>query len=118
MEGLVTSQQLASFYNRKRVFLTGHTGFKGTWLSAILFKLGARIKGYALEPEESKPFYELFSSYNYCESIIADIALGQVIAVQFNWSRINTDMRFFCSRCFDRFNDEVQFCPEFRSRTH
>jgi CDP-glucose 4,6-dehydratase len=73
MESLVMLQQLRSFYNGKKVFLTGHTGFKGTWLSAMLYRLGAITKGYALEPEESKPFYELFSSYGYCESVIADV---------------------------------------------
>lgn len=73
MESVVTRQQLRSFYEGKKVFLTGHTGFKGTWLTAMLHKLGATIKGYALDPEESKPFYELFTNQNYCESIIADI---------------------------------------------
>lgn len=73
MEGLVKAQRLRSFYMGKKVFLTGHTGFKGTWLSAILHKLGALVKGYALEPEESKPFFDLFGSYKNCESIIGDI---------------------------------------------
>lgn len=66
-------QQLRSFYNNKKVFITGHTGFKGTWLTAMLHQLGATVKGYALEPEDSKPFYDLFSSYHLCESIVADI---------------------------------------------
>jgi CDP-glucose 4,6-dehydratase len=39
-----------SFYNHKRVFLTGHTGFKGTWLCRILLQAGAEVTGYALEP--------------------------------------------------------------------
>jgi len=73
MESVVTLQQLRSFYQDKKVFLTGHTGFKGTWITAMLYKLGAIVKGYALEPEESKPFYDSFASYRYCESIIADI---------------------------------------------
>jgi len=73
MESLVGLQQLRSIYNGKKVFLTGHTGFKGTWLNAILYKLGANVKGYALEPEESRPFNELFKPYNFCQSIIADI---------------------------------------------
>ena len=38
------------FWQGKRVFLTGHTGFKGSWLSLWLESLGARVKGYALEP--------------------------------------------------------------------
>jgi len=38
------------FYKNKRIFLTGHTGFKGTWLCQILLKVGAKVTGYALEP--------------------------------------------------------------------
>ncbi|MGI4756715.1 MAG: CDP-glucose 4,6-dehydratase [Janthinobacterium lividum] len=39
-----------SFWNGKRVFLTGHTGFKGGWLALWLAKLGAEVRGYALDP--------------------------------------------------------------------
>lgn len=39
------------FYRGKKVFLTGHTGFKGTWLSLMLETLGAEVYGYALKPE-------------------------------------------------------------------
>ncbi len=39
------------FYKGKKVFLTGHTGFKGTWLSLMLEKSGAEVYGYALKPE-------------------------------------------------------------------
>ncbi len=38
------------FWQGKRVFLTGHTGFKGSWLSLWLHSLGAVVKGYALNP--------------------------------------------------------------------
>lgn len=40
-----------NFYKGKKVFLTGHTGFKGAWLSVILNRLGAEVVGYALKPE-------------------------------------------------------------------
>ena len=46
--------QLANYYKGKRVLITGHTGFKGVWLSAWLNHLGADVVGYALEPP-SKP---------------------------------------------------------------
>lgn len=39
------------FYKGKKVFLTGHTGFKGTWMSLMLEKVGAEVYGYALKPE-------------------------------------------------------------------
>lgn len=73
MESLVMHQQLRSFYNGKKVLLTGHTGFKGTWLNAMLYRLGAIVKGYALAPADSKPFHDLFIPYKLSESIIADI---------------------------------------------
>lgn len=40
--------ELLSFYKGKKVFLTGHTGFKGTWLSRILILAGAEVTGYSL----------------------------------------------------------------------
>lgn len=40
-----------NFYKDKKIFLTGHTGFKGTWLSLMLEKLGAKVYGYALKAE-------------------------------------------------------------------
>ena len=42
--------QNLDFYKGKRVLVTGHTGFKGTWLCAVLLKAGAEVTGYALEP--------------------------------------------------------------------
>ncbi|BEU88743.1 CDP-glucose 4,6-dehydratase [Selenomonas sp. TAMA-11512] len=53
MEGL---EKLGEFYRGKHVFLTGHTGFKGTWLSLLLESLGAKVYGYALAPDTS--FFE------------------------------------------------------------
>ena len=44
-----------AFFKGKKVFLTGHTGFKGSWLSRILILAGAEVTGYALEaPKEAK----------------------------------------------------------------
>ena len=64
---------LQSYYLGKKVFLTGHTGFKGTWMMALLHQLGASVKGYALAPEDSAPFHDLFAKADLCESVIADI---------------------------------------------
>ena len=46
-----------SFWAGKRVLLTGHTGFKGSWLSLWLLRLGAEVWGYALEPEGQNSFF-------------------------------------------------------------
>ncbi|MCG2615402.1 CDP-glucose 4,6-dehydratase [Terrimonas sp. NA20] len=72
MEKLVMLELLRSYYAGKKVFLTGHTGFKGTWMMALLHQLGAEVKGYALAPEDSAPFHNLFSGLNV-QSVIADI---------------------------------------------
>ena len=40
------------FYKGKRVLVTGHTGFKGSWLCRILMNMGAEVTGYAKEPKE------------------------------------------------------------------
>ena len=61
------------FWNGKRVFLTGHTGFKGSWLSLWLQQMGAIVKGYALEPNTSPNLFELAEVSNNMESEIGDI---------------------------------------------
>ncbi len=43
-------KDLMKFYEGKRVFVTGHTGFKGSWMTAVLLMAGANVTGYALEP--------------------------------------------------------------------
>lgn len=50
--------RLADAYARRSVFATGHTGFKGTWLSEWLMALGADVTGYALEPPTSPSLFE------------------------------------------------------------
>ena len=47
---------LENFYSGKKIFLTGHTGFKGTWMSLWLNKLGAKVVGYSLEADEESLF--------------------------------------------------------------
>ena len=39
------------FFNKKKIFITGHTGFKGSWLAYILYLSGAKITGYSLKPK-------------------------------------------------------------------
>ena len=45
------------FWRNKNVFITGHTGFKGSWLTLLLGKMGSKITGYALEPPTSPELY-------------------------------------------------------------
>lgn len=61
------------FWQGKRVFLTGHTGFKGAWLSLWLTLLGAEVTGYALSPPTSPSLYDLAQLNGRIHSHIADI---------------------------------------------
>ena len=47
------------FYKGKRVFVTGHTGFKGTWLCRLLLGAGAQVTGYSLEPPTDPALFSL-----------------------------------------------------------
>lgn len=62
-----------NFWQGKRVFLTGHTGFKGSWLSLWLFSLGAEVKGYALNPPTSPSLFNEAKVDSLIDSQIGDI---------------------------------------------
>ena len=63
-----------NIYKGKRVFLTGHTGFKGSWLALWLTKLGAEVCGYSLAPNTTPSmFNELDIENKITKSVIADI---------------------------------------------
>lgn len=63
---MVTAKYLQSAFKGKRVFLTGHTGFKGAWMLQILQWLGADVKGYALAPEKDKDLYNQVNGDKLC----------------------------------------------------
>ena len=63
----------SGFWKNRRVLLTGHTGFKGSWLSLWLSTLGARVVGYALEPPTTPSLYSQAGIDSDLHSIIADI---------------------------------------------
>jgi CDP-glucose 4,6-dehydratase len=54
--------QLSNFYSGKKILITGHTGFKGSWLSQVLLNLGAKILGISLDPSKPSLFYDLHLS--------------------------------------------------------
>lgn len=74
MEKVVSADYLRSIYSGKRVFLTGHTGFKGAWMLQILHWLGANVKGYSLAPEKASDLYNQIKGDKLCySSEIADL---------------------------------------------
>ena len=62
-----------SFYKGKRVFVTGHTGFKGSWLCKILANAGAVVTGYSLNPPTSPSLFEIAGIEQDVHSVIGDI---------------------------------------------
>ena len=74
---------LLSFYKGKKVFLTGHTGFKGTWLSKILLLAGADVTGYSLEPPTEPSLFEQTETRNQINSITGDIRDREMLTTVF-----------------------------------
>ena len=62
-----------SFYKNKRVLVTGHTGFKGTWLCRMLVNAGAVVTGYSLEPPTDPSLFSISGLEGRMKSVIADI---------------------------------------------
>lgn len=63
----------AAFWSGKRVLLTGHTGFKGSWLSLWLQQLGAHVAGYALPPSTNESLFQLAAVGEQMQSEFEDI---------------------------------------------
>ena len=61
------------FYRGKRVFVTGHTGFKGSWLCRILINAGAEVTGYSLVPPTNPNLFSLADLETHMNSVIGDI---------------------------------------------
>ena len=67
-------KDLKKFWKNKKVFLTGHTGFKGTWFTILLKLLGAKVAGYSLKSSQQPNFYDLVNLKSFIdESTIGDI---------------------------------------------
>mgnify|MGYP000220890480 CR=1 FL=1 len=62
-----------NFWLGKKVLITGHTGFKGAWLSLYLKKLGADICGVSLPPPTTPSLYDITNLKNEVKSVICDI---------------------------------------------
>lgn len=62
-----------NFYKGKKVFVTGHTGFKGSWICQVLLKAGAEVAGYALESPEERNLFDILKLSEHMHSINGDI---------------------------------------------
>lgn len=73
MEKMGRLEELSNFYKGKKVFITGHTGFKGAWLSYMLIQLGADVAGYSLPPASAPCLFSMLHIENEMRSHIGDI---------------------------------------------
>jgi len=71
--------QLTKAFSGKRVFVTGHTGFKGSWLSEWLLQLGAIVHGFALAPDTTPALFEQLGLADRLEHEVADIRDAQAV---------------------------------------
>lgn len=69
----MNKNSLKNFYNGKKVFITGHTGFKGSWLAFWLTELGAEVTGYSLEPEYDNGLFQSLGLANKVNHNIGDV---------------------------------------------
>ncbi|MCK5344999.1 MAG: CDP-glucose 4,6-dehydratase [Candidatus Heimdallarchaeota archaeon] len=69
----MNEESLRSFYEGKKIFITGHTGFKGAWLTQILLGWGAVVCGYSLEPNTDPNLFDALSLSRSCQHNIGDI---------------------------------------------
>lgn len=73
-----------SFYKNKKVFITGHTGFKGSWLCKLLSNIGADVTGYSLQPPTNPSLFEIADISRDMCSIIGDIRDYQALKKAFD----------------------------------
>ena len=71
--GEVVNNDLLSSFEGRRVLITGHTGFKGSWLSFMLHESGADVLGYALPPDKEKSHFSLLGLSDKIHHVEADI---------------------------------------------
>ncbi|MDP2279816.1 MAG: GDP-mannose 4,6-dehydratase, partial [Nitrospirota bacterium] len=74
----------SSFFSGRKIFITGHTGFKGSWLCLYLSLLGAKVTGYALDPPTNPNLFELCRIDELVTSIIADVREGKSLTAAIN----------------------------------
>lgn len=80
-------RDICGFYRGKRVFVTGHTGFKGTWLCRILVNAGAEVTGFALEPPTDPNLFAVAGLEGKMTSVIGDVRDYHALKAAFDAAR-------------------------------
>ena len=76
----MTPREVLACYRGRRIMVTGHTGFKGSWLCSILELAGAQVVGYALEPPTDPNLFRINNAWKAVESVIGDVRNGSALA--------------------------------------
>lgn len=76
-----------NFFHGKRVFLTGHTGFKGSWLCKLLLMAGAEVTGFALPPQTEPSLFNLTGLEGEMHSVIGDVRDFDILKAAFDAAR-------------------------------
>ena len=66
-------KEIKETFEGKRIFITGHTGFKGSWLTYLLTEVGADVTGFALPPTEQNNNFDLLNLKNKINHSVGDI---------------------------------------------
>ena len=82
----MTERDLA-FYKGKRVFVTGHTGFKGAWLCHLLSLMGAEVTGYALKAPTEPSLFEIADIARDIHSVTGDVRDAAALKAAFDEAR-------------------------------
>lgn len=80
-------KDIMNFYQGKKVLVTGHTGFKGTWLCKILLDAGAEVTGYALEAPAEPSLFEMSGIAGKMKSIIGDVRDSEKLCTAFEMAQ-------------------------------
>lgn len=75
---------MLGFFRGKKIFITGHTGFKGSWLCKMLVNAGAEVTGYSLNPPTDPSLFEICGVAKRMNSIIGDIRDFETLEKAFN----------------------------------
>lgn len=79
MVGFMQRLPDSTFWQGKRVLLTGHTGFKGAWLAIWLHHLGAKVQGFALAPETALSLFDAAGVASLCKHTVGDLRQHEAV---------------------------------------